>query len=247
MVQGRKAIVTGGSRGIGRAIAAAMTRAGCEVAVIGRSQTSLKDAVLAGDAARWRVADVTDDAALTLAMHDLGPVDILVNNAGGAETAPFGKTDADLLRRMMALNVESALVASRAALPSMVERGWGRIVNVASTAGLKGYAYASAYCAAKHALVGLTRAVAAELAAKGVTVNALCPGYADTDLIRDGVDRIATTTGRSAAEARAHFESANPMGRLVRPDEVAAAAVWLCADASAAVTGQAIAIAAGEL
>lgn len=152
-----------------------------------------------------------------------------------------------LLRRMMALNVESALTASHVALPAMVERGWGRIVNVASTAGLKGYAYAAAYCAAKHAVVGLTRAFAAELAAKGVTVNALCPGYADTDLIRDGVDRIAATTGRNAAEARAHFESANPMGRLVRPDEVAAAAVWLCAEGSAAVTGQAIAIAAGEL
>ena len=148
---------------------------------------------------------------------------------------------------MLALNLESVVTATRTVLPGMVERGFGRIVSVASTAGLKGYAYVSAYCAAKHAVVGLTRALAAEVARSGVTVNAVCPGYTDTDLVRDSVDRIAAKTGRTAEEALSILTRANPQGRLVAPREVADAVVWLCGREAGAVTGQAIAVAGGEV
>jgi NAD(P)-dependent dehydrogenase (short-subunit alcohol dehydrogenase family) len=241
-----RALVTGGSRGIGRAIAATLTQTGHAVTIIGLDPGRLGEALRDGLATEAEALDITDEARLSRFVG-AGHFDILVNNAGGAATAPFLRTDRDLLRRMLALNVESAAEAMRAALPGMMERGFGRVINVASTAGLKGYAYASAYAAAKHALVGLTRSVALEVAKSGVTVNAVCPGYTDTDLIAESVRGIVAKTGRTEAEARAHFEQSNPLGRLVKPQEVADAVLWLTGEGAAAVTGQAIVVAGGEL
>lgn len=248
---GRRALVTGGGRGIGRAIAAALTASGHRVTVLGRGAPALHEAVARGAADRFVVADVTDHDGLAAAIAGeiaaAGPFDVLVNNAGSAVTGPFLKTDGAALRAMLAINVEGPAACIRACLPAMVERGFGRVVTVASTAGLKGYAYVSGYVAAKHAVVGLTRALALEVAKSGVTVNALCPGYTDTDIVAEGVRTIAARTGRSEEAARAHFTATNPMGRLVRPEEVADAAAWLVGDGAGAVTGQAIAIAGGEI
>ena len=241
-----KACVTGGSRGIGRAIAAALTAAGHHVTILGRTQATLDAAVAAGDAQAAEAVDVAATERLS-AIVAAGGFDILVNNAGGADTASFAKTSTEQFRRMFELNVLSAVEASRAALPAMLERRSGRIINIASTAGLKGYGYVSAYVTAKHALVGLTKALAIELAKTGITVNAICPGYTDTDLVAAGMDTIVRRTQRSAEAARAHFEASNPMGRLMQPEEVAQAAVWLAHPLSAGVTGQCIVVAGGEL
>ena len=241
----RRAVVTGGGRGIGRSIAAALTRAGHEVVVLGRTAATLEDVVSAGDAAAFRVVDVADAGSLARGLEGLA-VDVLVNNAGIADSAPFARSDLAFFRRLMAVNFESVVTATQAVLPGMVERGFGRVVSVASVAGLKGYPYVSAYCASKHAVVGLTRALAQEVAKTGVTVNAVCPGYVDTDLVREGAARIAAKTGRPAEEIAAGFHRDNPMGRFVRPDEVASAVVWLASDGAAGVNGQAIAVDGGE-
>jgi NAD(P)-dependent dehydrogenase (short-subunit alcohol dehydrogenase family) len=241
-----KALVTGASRGIGRATALALTQAGHEVTIVARRRDAIDQALAEGVAALGEVLDVADSAALH-GFASAGGFAILVNNAGGASTAPFLKTDLAAFRSMFALNVESAIVATQACLPGMIAGKFGRVINIASTAGLKGYGYVSAYVAAKHALVGLTRAVALEVVGKGVTVNALCPGYTDTDLVAASVAGITAKTNKSTAEARAHFEQSNPLGRLISPDEVADAALWLAGAGAAAVTGQCISIAGGEL
>jgi NAD(P)-dependent dehydrogenase (short-subunit alcohol dehydrogenase family) len=170
-----------------------------------------------------------------------------VNNAGQAESAPLAKTDLALWQRMLAVNLTGAFLCAREALPEMTARGAGRIVNVASTAGLVGYAYVAAYCAAKHGVVGLTRAAALECAKTGVTVNAVCPGYTETDLVATAVANIVAKTGKSEAEARAALVARNPQARMVQPEEVAGAVLWLCLPASSSVTGQAIAVAGGEV
>jgi NAD(P)-dependent dehydrogenase (short-subunit alcohol dehydrogenase family) len=242
----QKALVTGGSRGIGRAIALALTGQRYEVTIMGRSEKALARAVAEGAARKSLAVDVTDEAALRQAVAESGPYRVLINNAGAAESASLATTDLALIRRMMAVNLESAFTASRAALPGMMKLGSGRIVNVASIAGLKGYAYVSAYCAAKHAVIGMTKALAAELVKTAITVNVLCPGYTDTDLIANAADAIAKKTGRGTAEAIDHFARTNPSGRLITPEEVANAALWLCSDGASAVTGQAITIAGGD-
>ena len=244
------ALVTGGGRGIGRAIASALVHAGATVTVLGRHRATLEEAVAAGAAHFAAVADVADEAAIGAAIAEAAarqPIDILIANAGIAESAPFGKSDAALFRRMMDVNFMGVVHAIHAVLPAMRERPYGRIVAVASTAGLKGYGYVSAYSAAKHAVVGLVRSLALELASTRVTVNAVCPGFTDTDLVTGSIDNIMKKTGRSHEQAIAELAKHNPQGRLVTPAEVADTVLWLCGEGSGAITGQAIAIAGGEV
>jgi NAD(P)-dependent dehydrogenase (short-subunit alcohol dehydrogenase family) len=247
-LKGKHAVVTGASRGIGLAIARALLAQGARVTLMARDAAVLEAAAAGlGDGAAWQAVDVSDEASVTEAFARAGAVDILVNNAGQAASSPFLRTDAALWQRMLDVNLTGAYHCIQAALPGMLGAGWGRIVNVASTAGLTGYRYVAAYCAAKHGLVGLTRALALELATKGVTVNAVCPGYTETDIVQDAVANIVRKTGRSVEQARAELASANPQGRLVQPDEVAHAVAMLCMPAAAAMNGQAIAVAGGEV
>lgn len=249
---GRHALVTGGGQGIGAAVARALAAEGARVTLLGRRLQPLQD-VAATDPGRFQAvaADVADatqvEAAFAAARERFGPVGILVNNAGQARSAPFLRTSAELWQRMLAVNLTGTLLCSQAALPDMLAAGWGRIVNVASTAGLTGYAYVAAYCAAKHGVIGLTRALALEVAGKGVTVNAVCPGYTETELLHESIATVMAKTGRSEDEARAHFAASNPQGRLVQPAEVADSVRWLCGTGAAAVTGQAIAVCGGEV
>lgn len=243
---GRRALVTGGGRGIGNACARALTKAGAEVTVLGRDVVTLREACDAGDAAAWLAADVTDAHAVALSLAGV-TFDILVNNAGAAQSASFPRTDRALWDRMLALNLTAAYEVTRCLLPGMAARGWGRVVNIASTAGLTGYPYVSAYVAAKHGLVGLTRALAVEYAKTGVTVNAVCPGYTDTDMLRQSVVTVAAKTDREPDDVRATFTERNPQGRLVQTEEVAAAALFLCGPHSGAMNGQAITVAGGEV
>jgi len=247
-IEGKHAVVTGASRGIGLAIARGLLEQGARVTLMARSAEALDAAARGlGGGVAWQTVDVTDPASVEQAFALAGAVDILVNNAGQAVSSPFLRTDAATWQRMLDVNLSGAFHCIQAALPGMLDAGWGRIVNVASTAGLTGYRYVAAYCAAKHGLVGLTRALALELATKDVTVNAVCPGYTDTDIVQDAVANIVRKTGRSEEEARAELASANPQGRLVAPSEVAHAVTMLCLPAASAMNGQAIAVAGGEV
>ncbi|MBI0538327.1 SDR family oxidoreductase [Roseomonas sp. KE2513] len=246
-ITGRHAIVTGGGTGIGLAVAEALTRAGARVTVTGRREAPLRAAVESGRAAGFETADVTEPGAFAAALTRAGHPAILVNAAGAAESAPFLRTDDTLWERMLRVNLLGAASATRAALPAMLEAGWGRVVNIASTAALRGYPYVTAYTAAKHGLLGLTRALALEVATKGVTVNAVCPGFTETDIVAESVARITAKTGRSEAEARAELARHNPQARLVKPEEVAAAVAFLCSDAASAVNGRALAVDGGEV
>ena len=244
------ALITGGGRGIGRAIAAELTQAGATVTVLGRNQDVLHEAVRAGAAHFMAIADVADQEGLSAAIAEAAarqPIDMLIANAGAAESASFAKSDAALFQRMMNVNFMGVVHAMQAVLPAMRDRRYGRIIAIASTAGLKGYPYVSAYVAAKHAVVGLVRSLALELASTRVTVNAVCPGFTDTDLIAGSIETIMTKTGRSREQAVAELSRHNPQGRLVTPAEVADTVLWLCGEGASSITGQAIAVAGGEV
>lgn len=250
ILSGRCAVVTGASRGIGAAIAVRLAQAGAQTVLIGRDAEALAEQQARIPNSQSAICDVTDAGQVERIFSGLlarSAVDILVNNTGAAESAPFAKTSDAVLERMLAVNLGSAFRCSRAALPAMLARGHGRIVNVASIAGLRGYPYVTAYVAAKHALVGFTRALAMELVQKGVTVNAVCPGYTDTDLVRGAASAISAKTGRSEDNVVQEMIRTNPQGRLIRPEEIAETVAWLCGPETDSITGQAIPIAGGEI
>jgi NAD(P)-dependent dehydrogenase (short-subunit alcohol dehydrogenase family) len=247
-------VVTGAGRGIGAAIARALALRGAKISLLGRTRESLdKVAAQLGTGTETLVAvtDVTDSAsvkaAFARAKERFGPVTILVNNAGQARSAPLHVGDDSLWNEMLAVNLHGVYQCVRSGLPDMLQAGRGRIVNIASTAGLTGYPYVTAYCAAKHGVIGLTRALALELARKNITVNAVCPGYTDTDLSRDAIAAIQAKTGRGEAEVREIFTAHNPQGRMVTAEEVAQTVLWLCTNDVGSITGQSIAVAGGEL
>jgi len=251
---GMHAVVTGAGRGIGLAIAARLATLGASVSLLGRDRSRLYDAVQrmpSGVNADAHECDVTDAKSVQAAFEAIArtgrKVAILVNNAGVAKSAKLAATGDALWHEILAVNLTGAFLCTRTALPALMEAKAGRVINVASTAGLIGYPYVAAYCAAKHGVVGLTRALALELAATRVTVNAVCPGYTDTDIVREAVANIVAKTGRTEADARSALAARNPQKRLVTPEEVAGAVAWLCLPESQSVTGQAIAVAGGEV
>ncbi|HVF64340.1 MAG TPA: SDR family NAD(P)-dependent oxidoreductase [Casimicrobiaceae bacterium] len=253
-LKGAHAVVTGGNRGIGLAIAERLSALGATLTLIGRDRSRLYDAVQELPASAQcdvQPCDVRSGEAVQKAFDAIARthpgLSILVNNAGVARSAKFASTDESLWNDMIAVNLTGTYHCTRAALRTLLEAPAGRIVNVASTAGLVGYPYVAAYCAAKHGVIGLTRALALELAATHVTVNAVCPGYTDTELVGEAVANIVRRTGKTVDEARAALASRNPQKRLIAPDEVASAVSWLCLPASQSITGQAIAVAGGEV
>ena len=244
---GKLALVTGGGRGIGAACARSLAAAGAKVIVTGRTQADL-DAVAKEVGGIAIACDVADRAALDRMVKELpGRVDVLVNNAGIAESAALDRTSDELWDRILEIDATAPFRLIRALVPAMVKAKWGRVVNIASNAGVSGYGYSAAYCAAKHAMVGFTRALAIDLARTGVTINALCPGWVHTKMSDEAVARIAAKTGRSADEARQTLEAMSPQRRMIEPEEVAHAAVMLCADASRGIHGQTIVIDGGAI
>ena len=253
-LENRHALVTGASRGIGLEVARRLLREGARVTLMGRGEASLQkacDELAAEGQVSYVAGDISSQAEVRAAFDKArqrhGPIDILVNNAGQAVSERFDRLQEDAWHQMIAVNLTGAFHCIQAALPDMLDRQWGRVVNVASTAGLKGYAYVSAYCAAKHGVIGLTRSLALETARKGVTINAVCPGYTETDIVRDAVANIQQKTGLTNEQAKAKLAEGNPQGRLVQPAEVADAVAWLCMPGASAVNGQSVPVDGGEV
>jgi 3-hydroxybutyrate dehydrogenase len=219
--------------------------------VLGREEAALKETVSAGDGKGYVIANVTNeaavDAAVTQAVAARGPIDILIANAGSGVSMPFMKGTSAQFREMFELNVMGVVYATRAVLGEMTKRGFGRIVVNSSVAGLKGYAYVTAYCTAKHAVVGFVRALAQETVKSGVTVNAVCPGYTDTDLVQGGIEHVIANTGRTREQALADMLKDKPNGRLITPQEVAGAVLFLCSPGASAITGTTLTVAGGEI
>jgi NAD(P)-dependent dehydrogenase (short-subunit alcohol dehydrogenase family) len=251
----RCAWITGAGRGIGRAVAIALASAGARIVVSARTESELRrvaESIVTGGGEAYAIpCDVADAEAVRrafdAAVAACGRIDILVNNAGFAESAPLARTEPDLWNKTLTINLTGTYYCTRAAIGPMVARRMGRIINIASIAGRVGFRYTSAYCAAKHGVLGFTRAVALEVADKGVTVNAICPGWTDTDMTTGSIDRIVRLTGRSREDARRQLEQMNPLGRLIQPEEVAAVAVFLASPEADAITGQAYNVDGGEV
>lgn len=242
---GKRAVITGGGSGIGADMALAFAQAGAEVIITGRREAALQAVAEHHHGINFAAVDVTNEAAMVALFEQLGSVDIVIANAGAAESAPFAKTSFDQWQHMLNVNLSGVFLTLREGLKQLNDGG--RLIAVASTAGLKGYAYVGAYCAAKHGVVGLVRSLATETASRNLTVNALCPGFTDTPLLAASVNNIVAKTGQSAEQATAHFQATNPTGRLVTPAEVTATALWLCGPNSGAINGQAISISGGEV
>lgn len=241
---GKRVLITGGGTGVGAELARGFAGAGAEVVVAGRRAAPLQALAQALPGARAVQADVTDEASVQAMFAEAGPCDIVIANAGAADSAPFGRVGLEQWNAMLAVNLTGTFLTFREGLRQM--RGWGRLIAVASTAGLKGYAYVAPYAAAKHGVVGMVRSLALEVARKPVTVNALCPGFLDTEMTERSVANIMEKTGSSRPEALAALTATNPQGRLIQPAEVLAAALWLCGPGAQGINGQAIAIAGGE-
>jgi len=246
----RHALITGGGTGIGAACATTLAEAGARVTITGRRREALEAVAATSDRIRWMVMDVEDEESVVEGFAEartVQPIDIVVANAGVAETAPLAKMSLEFWRRVQRINADGAFLTFREALKGLGKADWGRLIAISSVAGQTGFAYGGAYCASKHAMIGLVRAASAEVIKTGITVNALCPGYVRTPIIERSVANIMEKTGMDAASAEAGLREANPNGRFVEPEEVAATALWLCSDGARSVTGQAIQIAGGDV
>jgi NAD(P)-dependent dehydrogenase (short-subunit alcohol dehydrogenase family) len=251
MPDGKHAIVTGGGTGVGAEIAETLAHAGTRVTVMGRREAPFREVARQHKSIGWIPCDVTRAEAVAAAFGESqrlnGPVDVVVANAGAVESVPFSKMAPERLTANLAVNLAGVVNVWQAALSGMKASGWGRLIAVASTAGLKGYPYVTAYCAAKHGVVGLTRALALELGDSGVTANAICPGFIETPLLHRSIDTIMRKTGMIKEATRASLTKANPQNRLIRTDEVAGTALWLCSDQARSVNDQALSLSGGEI
>lgn len=241
----KKVLITGGGSGIGADLAQAFANAGARVIIAGRTESKLQQVAAAHSGIEYRVADVTDPASVDALFSDIDSLDIVIANAGAASSAPLRKTSLEDWQRMLNVNLTGVFLTLQSGLTKLTDGG--RLLAVASTAGLKGYPYVAPYCAAKHGVIGLVRALALETAKQGITVNALCPGFTETPLLDESLANISAKTGLSDSEARTQLTATNPQGRLIQPSDVSATALWLASPAAQAITGQAIAIAGGEL
>lgn len=245
MLLGKRVLVTGGGSGVGADMARGFAGAGAEVIITGRRAGPLEALAQNNPAIRAVVADVTDEASVRAMFEAAGPCDIVIANAGAADSGLMTKTTLDQWNAMIAVNLTGVFLTLREGLRQMP--GWGRLISVASIAGLKGFAYAAPYAAAKHGVVGLTRSLALEVAKKPITVNAICPGYLDTEMTDRSIANIVAKTGKTPSEAQAILTASNPQGRLIRADEVTATALWLCSSGAESVNGQSIALSGGEV